>query len=119
MLNFRHTAAGIVEGTQPAGRQEDEPRAPVAGIGPALEVSEVLELGDQLRRGREAQLRLGGEVRETDSVDAAEVAEDLEVRLAQVPISVLSRGGEQFHAELSEKAAEELADGQPIAGQVL
>lgn len=103
----------ILQGTKAPLGWEDEFGAPITGVRPALEVSQLLKLADEFRRRSQAELGLGGEVSEADSIDT-EVAEDVEVRLAQIRIPMLGSWGKQLDSELAEEAPQELPHRQPV-----
>jgi len=112
-----HPVAGVGHHTASACGQADEFGAPVARIGLALEIVELLEVVDQLRCGGEAQLRAGGEFGEPDPTHA-DGTEDLQVRVADVAVA---RGGGrsgEFVSEFAEQPNKQLADSEPISGQI-
>ena len=112
LLDLRDTVAGVLEGTKTPQGWEDEFGATIAGVRSALEVSQLLELADELRGRSEAELRLGGEVGQTDTVNA-DVAKDVQVRLS------LGSRGEQLDSEFAQEAPDELAHRESVLRQVL
>jgi len=113
LFYLRDAIPRILQGTKTPTGWEDELGAPIAGVRAALEVSEPLKLADELRRRSQAELGLGGEVGEADSIDA-DIAEDVEVRLAQGRIPMLGSWGKQLDPELAEEAPQELPHRQPV-----
>jgi hypothetical protein len=77
----------------------DQFRPSVGGVGAAIQVTEVLQIVHQFGGRGQAQLGPRGELGESYAVDA-DVAEDLQVRLAEVGIATLGRGREQFGPKL-------------------
>src|SRR6266487_2208683 len=59
---------------------EDELGSPVGAIRPAFQVTQILQLADQLGRGGQAQLGPDGQVGKPDAVHP-QVAKDVQVRL--------------------------------------
>ena len=118
LFYLRDAIPRILKGTQAPPGWEDELGAAIPGIRPAIEVSQVLKLADELRRRSQAELGLGSEVGEADSIDA-DVAEDVEVRLTQIRIPMLGSWSKQLYAELAEEASQELPHRQPVSGEVV
>jgi hypothetical protein len=114
LFDLGDTVPRVLQGTKTTMGREDEFGAAITGVRPALEVSQLLKLADELRRRSQAELGLGSEVRKTDSIDA-EVAEDVEVRLAQIRVAVLGSWGKQLDPELAEEAPQELPHRQPVS----
>ena len=114
MLYLRDAIPRVLQSTKTPNGREDELRAAIASVWAALEVPQILKLADELRRRSQAELGLGGEVGEADALDP-EVAKDVEVRLAQIRISMLPCWGKQLDPELAEEASQELPNGQPIS----
>ena len=68
------------------------PNGPTVGrIGPTGQIPQVGEIVDELRCGGQAQLRAIRQLGQPDST-GADVAEDLEVRLANVAVSGVGPG---------------------------
>jgi len=108
---------GVVERLPAAAGREDQLGPLVVRVGAAFQVTELLQLADQLGGRGQAQLRPGGQVSQPDAVDA-DVAEDMHVRLPHVGVAVGGGGGEQLDPELAQQPDQELADGEPVGGQV-
>ncbi len=117
LLDLGDPVAGVVECLAAAGGGEDELGPLVGAVGPAFQVAEILQVADQLGGGGQAQLGAGGQVGEPDAVHA-EVAEDVQVRFAQVGVAMPGRGLEQLGAELPEQPDQQLADGEPVGRQI-
>ena len=85
----------------------------VRSIGPAGQVAQVGEVVHELGGGGQAQLRA---VRQLGEPDAAhpDVAEDLEVRLANVAVAGVGAGSGQVISELAKQPDQQLPDGQPV-----
>ena len=114
LFYLRDAIPRILQSTKAPLGWEDELGAAITGVRPAIEVSQLLKLADELRRRGQAELGLGGEVSKADSIDA-EVAEDVEVRLAQIRIPMLGSWGKQLDSELAEEAPQELPHRQPVS----
>jgi hypothetical protein len=109
--------SGGVEYGTPLLCRKEEFCATVGRVGTPGEVTELLELVDELGACGQAELGLSGEVCEPNAIDA-DVAPHLQLREAQIEESPVSlRGGEEFGAELVEQAAEELTDRESVMGQ--
>ena len=117
LFDFGDPVAGVVERLAAMGGGEDQLGAPVVRVRAPLEVTEPLQIADEFGGGGQAQLCPGRQVREPDAVDA-DVAEDVQMGFAQVGVSVLTGGGEQFGPEVPEQAAQELADRKAVGGQI-
>jgi hypothetical protein len=117
LLDLGDPVAGVVEYLPAAPGREDQFRPPVARVWAAFQVTELLQLADQPGGRGEAQLRPGGQIGQPDAIDA-DVAEDVHVRLPHVGVAVRCSGGEQLDPELAQQPAKELADGEPVGGQV-
>jgi hypothetical protein len=102
--------ARVVECRPSFGRRENELGATVMRIRSTLEVAKALQLIDQFGGRRETQLRIGREVGQADSVDA-DVAEDMQVRFADVSVAAVLGSREQVSPERGKQADEELTDG--------
>jgi hypothetical protein len=113
LFYLRDAIPRVLQGTKTPMGWEDELCAAITGVRAALEVSQLLKLADELRRRSQAELGLGGEVGEANALDA-EVAEDVEVRLAQIRIPMLRSWGKQLDSELAEEAPQELPHRQPV-----
>jgi hypothetical protein len=113
LFYLRDAIPRVLQSTKTPMGWEDEFGAAITGVLPALEVSQLLKLADEFRRRSQAELGLGGEVSQADSIDA-EVAEDVEVRLAQIDIPMLGSWGKQLDSELAKEATEELPHRQPV-----
>jgi hypothetical protein len=118
LFYLRDAIPGVLQGAKAPLGWEDELGTAITGVWPAVEVSQLLKLVDELRRRSQAELGLGGEVSKADSIDA-EVAEDVEVRLAQIRIPMLRSWGKQLDSELAEEAPQELPHRQPVSRYVL
>ena len=92
--------------------REDQFGPAVSGVGAAFEIAQPCR---SLTSSEvvQAQLGPGGKVGEAHTVDP-DIAEDVQVRLPQVGVSLLDRGREQLGAELPQQPAQQLADGLPI-----
>ena len=117
LLDLGDPITGVAESLPSARCRKDQLRPPVGGIRSALEIAELLQIADQLRGGAEAQLRSGCQLGQPDTIDA-DIAEDVQVRFADVGVAVLVRRREQFDAELSQQPAQELADRQAVGRQI-
>ena len=95
--------------------QVDQLRPAVGGIGPAAQVAEFGEIVDELRRGGQAELRAVRQLRQPDTA-GSDVAEDLQVRLAHVPVPGLGTGSGKVVAEFAKQPDQQLPDGQPAPG---
>jgi hypothetical protein len=118
LFDLRDSIPSILKGTKAPIGWEDELGAAITGVRPAFEVSQILKLAHELRGCSKAELGLGRKVSQADPLDA-EVAEDLEVRLAQIRVPVLGSRGKQLDSELPQQAPQELAHRQAVMGQVL
>ena len=117
LLDLGDPVAGVVEHLPAAPGRKDQLRPSVPRIWAAFQVTELLQLADQLGGRGQAQLRPGGQISQPDAVDA-DVAEDMHVRLPHVGVAVGGGGGEQLDPELAQQPDQELADGEPVGGQV-
>ncbi len=97
--------------------QVDQLGPAVGRIGPAGQVTEFGEVVDELRSGGQAQLRAVGQLGEPDAAHP-DVAEDLEVRLADVSVAGVGAGSGQVVAEFAKQPDQQLADGQPVGREV-
>ena len=75
------------------------------------------EVVDQLRRGGQAQLRAIRQLGEPDAAHA-DVAEDLEVRVADIAESRFGARRGEVVAELPQQPDQQLPDGQPVRRQI-
>lgn len=117
LFDSGYSVAGVGHhGASPVG-EADEFGASVSGVWLTLEVAEVLEVVDQLGGGGQAQLRSGSDVGESH-LTHADRAEDLQVRVANVAVACRSGGRGQFASEFAQQPDQQLADGQPIGGQI-
>lgn len=117
LLDLGDPVAGVVECLPAAPGREDQLGPPVVRVRAAFQVTELLQLADQLGGRGQAQLRPAGQVGQPDAVDA-DVAEDVQVRRPYVGVAVLGRGGGQLGPELAQQPYQELADGGPVGRQV-
>jgi hypothetical protein len=118
LFYFRDAIPRDLQGTTTPIGWEDELCAAITAVRAALEVSQLLKLAHELGHRSQAELGLGGEVGEADAIDA-EVAEDVEVRLAQIRIPMLGSWGKQLDSELAKEAPQELPHRQPIPRELL
>jgi len=98
LLDLGDPIAGVAESLSSARCRKDQLRPPVGGIRSAFQIAELLEIAHQLRGGAQAQLRPGRQLGQPDTIDA-DVAEDVQVRFADVGVPVLVRRCEQFDTE--------------------
>ena len=117
LFDFGHPIAGVVERLPAAGGREDQLGPPIGRIRSSLEVTQPLQFADQLGGGCQAQLRPGRQVRQPDAVDT-HVAEDVQMGLTQVRVTVLAGGQEELGPKLAEQSAQELADGKAVGEQI-
>ena len=101
VFNFGYPIAGVVERLPAAVGREDQLGPPIGRIRSSLEVTQPLQIAHELRGGRQAQLRPERHVRQPDAVDA-HVAEDVQMGLTQVRVTMLAGGSEELGPKLAE-----------------
>ena len=116
-LDVGHPVAGIGHQIASALGQVDQLGAAVGRIGPPGQVTHVGEVVDQLRRRGQAQLRSVGQLGEPNAAHP-DVAEDLEVRLAHVPVAGVSAWGGEVVAKLPQQPDQQLPDGLTVRRQI-
>lgn len=117
LLDLGDSVPGVVECLPAAPGREDQLRPPVARVGAAFQVTELLQLGDEVGGGGQAQLRARGQVGEPGAVDT-DVAEDVQVRLPQVGVAALGGRCGHLGPEFAQQPDQELADREPVVGQI-
>ena len=98
-------------------RQVDELCAAVGRIGSTGQISQVDEVVHQLRGGSQAQLRPVGQLGEPDAAHP-DVAEDLEVRLADIAVSGVGTWRGEVVTKLSQQPDQKLPDRQAVGRRI-
>ena len=118
LLEIGHGISGGVEDHSAIGRRNDQLCTAIGGIGLAFEIAETLELVNELRASRQAQLGLCGQVGQSDSF-SPDVPPHLQVREPDVvEPAVRSCTVEELGPELEEEPTENLTNSEPVSREV-
>ena len=118
MLDVGDATARICHQVAAPLGQVDQLGPAVGRVGPTGQIAHVGEIVDEFGCGRQAQLCPVGKLGEPDAAHP-DVAEDLEVRFADIAVPGVGAGSGQVIAELAQQPDQQLSDGQPLRRESL